>query len=78
MRTVLWSVEAEESVLKLPLGLRATVLETVYCLPDEPEPPGAQPYGMIPSAFEIVTDSFTLRYTYGEDHVSVWTVRANT
>ncbi|GIH81039.1 hypothetical protein [Planobispora longispora] len=78
MPTVLWSTEAEEAVLKLPLGLRATVLETVYSLPEEPEPLGARPYGMIPSAFEIVTDSFTLRYTYGGDHVSVWVVRANT
>jgi hypothetical protein len=78
MRAVLWSVQAEEAVLKLPLGLRMTVLETVYSLPEEPEPLGARPYGMIPAAFEIVTDSFTLRYTYGEDHVSLWVVRANT
>ncbi|MBG0833340.1 hypothetical protein HS041_37190 [Planomonospora sp. ID67723] len=78
MRTVLWSSQAEESVLKLPLGLRAAVLETVYSLPEEPEPLGTRPYGMIPAAFEIVTDSFTLRYTYGDDHVSVWVVRANT
>ncbi|GIH70810.1 hypothetical protein [Sphaerimonospora thailandensis] len=40
--------------------------------------PGARPYGGIPTAFEIVADSYTLRYTYGDDHVSVWVVRANT
>jgi hypothetical protein len=78
MRTVYWSTQAEEVVLKLPPLLRVAILEVVYSLPEEPEPMGARPYGMIPGAFEIVTDSFTLRYTHGGDHVSIWVVRANT
>ncbi|MDP9870261.1 MULTISPECIES: hypothetical protein [Streptosporangium] len=77
-RRVLFDPQAEQAVLALPPGLRITVLDTVYGLVDEPEPLGARPYGMIPDAFEIVTDSFTLRYTHGEDHVSIWVVRANT
>ena len=78
MRTVLWSAQAEKAVLGLPVGLRAAVLDMVYGLPDDPEPLGARPYGGIPGAMEIVADSFTLRYTFGDDHVSVWVVRANT
>lgn len=78
MRKVFWHPLAEEAVLKLPVNLRAAVLDTVYALPDDPEPLGARPYGMIPTAFEIVTDAFTLRYTVGDDHVSVWIVRADT
>ncbi|MEO3859400.1 hypothetical protein [Acrocarpospora sp. B8E8] len=78
MRSVRWDKSAEQAVLGLPQLLRASVLELIYALPDEPEPLGARPYGMIPTAFEIVTDSFTVIYTYGDDHVSVWIVRANT
>ncbi|MFC0861623.1 hypothetical protein ACFHYQ_04855 [Sphaerimonospora cavernae] len=67
-----------EEIAALPPNLRARVLRTIEDLADTPEPLGARPYGSIPTAFEIVADSFTLRYTYGDDHVSVWIVRANT
>ncbi|GAA0411978.1 hypothetical protein Acor_15960 [Acrocarpospora corrugata] len=65
-------------VAALPPQLRARLLRTIEDLVDTPEPLGARPYGGIPDAFEFVTDLFTLRYTYGEDHVSIWVVRANT
>lgn len=67
-----------DEIAALPPHLRARMLRTIEELAGTPEPLGARPYGGIPSAFEIVADSFTLRYTYGDDHVSVWVVRANT
>lgn len=67
-----------DDITALPPQLRVRVLRTLEDLADTPEPLGARPYGGIPGAFEIVTDSFTLRYTHGEDHMSIWIVRANT
>lgn len=67
-----------DAIVALPPQLRARVLLAIEALIEEPEPLGARPYGGIPGAFEIVTDRFTVRYTYGDEHVSVWIVRVNT
>jgi hypothetical protein len=67
-----------DDIASLPPQLRVRVLRITEDVADTPEPLGARPYGGIPGAFEIVTDSFALRYTYGDDHVSIWVVRADT
>ncbi|SPL88123.1 unnamed protein product [[Actinomadura] parvosata subsp. kistnae] len=36
------------------------------------------PYGGIPHAFEIRTDTFRMIYTCGPDHVSTWVLEINT
>ncbi|MEU0566031.1 hypothetical protein ABZ297_11640 [Nonomuraea sp. NPDC005983] len=59
-------------------GLRATVADTLLDLIEDPEPLGVVPYGGIPDAFEIRTDTFRVVYTCGPDHVSVWVLEINT
>ncbi|MFG6197814.1 type II toxin-antitoxin system RelE/ParE family toxin [Nonomuraea sp. JJY05] len=59
-------------------GLRTAIANTFLDLIEDPEPLGAVPYGGIPDAFEIRTDTFRLVYTRGPDHVSVWVLEINT
>ncbi|MFC5822538.1 type II toxin-antitoxin system RelE family toxin [Nonomuraea insulae] len=60
------------------LGLRAAIADALLDLIEDPEPLGAVPYGGIPEAFEIRTDTFRMVYTCGPDHVSVWVLEINT
>lgn len=59
-------------------GLRATIADTLLDLTEEPEPLAARPYGGIPDAFELRTDTFRLVYTHGTEHVSIWVLQINT
>ncbi|HEX4818158.1 MAG TPA: hypothetical protein VFV66_35915 [Nonomuraea sp.] len=59
-------------------GLRTAIANTFLDLIEDPEPLQAVPYGGIPDAFEIRTDTFRLVYTRGSDHVSVWVLEINT
>ncbi|GIH95256.1 hypothetical protein Psi01_58860 [Planobispora siamensis] len=58
--------------------LRRTITDTILDLIADPEPIGARPYGSIPSAMEITTDTYRIVYTHGPDHVSVWIIQPNT
>ncbi|MGR6924379.1 type II toxin-antitoxin system RelE/ParE family toxin [[Actinomadura] parvosata] len=58
--------------------LRTAIANTFLDLTEDPEPLRAVPYGGIPDAFEIRTDTFRLVYTRGPDHVSVWILEINT
>ncbi|MFI6392781.1 hypothetical protein ACIBHY_45515 [Nonomuraea sp. NPDC050547] len=60
------------------LGLRAVIADTLLDLIEDPEPLGATPYGGIPDALELRTDTFRLIYTHGPDHVSAWVLEINT
>lgn len=59
-------------------GLRAAIADALLDLIEDPEPLGAVPYGGIPDAFELRTDTFRLVYTCGPDHVSMWVLEINT
>ncbi|QFY09140.1 hypothetical protein GBF35_22935 [Nonomuraea phyllanthi] len=59
-------------------GLRTAIANTLLDLVEEPEPLAAVPYGGIPDAFELRTDTFRMVYTCGPDHVSVWVMEINT
>lgn len=59
-------------------GLRTTIADTLLDLTEEPEPLAAHPYGGIPDAFELRTNTFRLIYTCGVEHVSVWVLQINT
>ncbi|MEV4551536.1 hypothetical protein [Nonomuraea wenchangensis] len=59
-------------------GLRSTIANALLDLTEEPEPLGAVPYGGIPDAFELRTDTFRLVYTCDLDHVSAWVLEINT
>jgi hypothetical protein len=60
------------------LGLRAAIADALLDLIEDPEPLGVVPYGGIPNAFELRTDTFRMIYTCGPDHVSVWVLEINT
>ncbi|MBB5078810.1 hypothetical protein [Nonomuraea endophytica] len=57
--------------------LRASIVDTLLDLADDPTPPGAMPYADIPGAYELVTPAFRALYTHGPDHVSVWVLHVN-
>lgn len=59
-------------------GLRAAIADTMLDLTEDPEPLAARPYGGIPDAFEVRTDTFRLVYTRGVEHVSMWVLQINT
>ncbi|MEV0353344.1 type II toxin-antitoxin system RelE/ParE family toxin [Nonomuraea sp. NPDC050680] len=59
-------------------GLRAAIADALLDLIEDPEPLGAVPYGGIPDAFELRTDTFRLVYTRDLDHVSIWVLEINT
>ncbi|MFF5210183.1 hypothetical protein [Streptosporangium sp. NPDC000396] len=59
-------------------SLRIAILDTLLDLTEEPEPLGARPYGGIPGAVELRTDTFRVVCTHGADHVSVWVLQINT
>ncbi|MFI7637773.1 type II toxin-antitoxin system RelE/ParE family toxin [Nonomuraea sp. NPDC049400] len=67
-----------EALKQAAPGLRTVVIDTLLELTEEPEPLGARPYGGIPSAFELRTDTFRIIYTHGPDHLSVWVLQINT
>ena len=67
-----------EALNQAALGLRATIVDTLLDLTEEPEPLGVRPYGGIPDAFELRTDTFRVIYTHGADHLSVWVLQINT
>ncbi|WP_188191005.1 hypothetical protein [Nonomuraea sp. SYSU D8015] len=67
-----------EALKEAAPGLRAIIVNTLLDLTEEPEPLGARPYGGIPNAFELRTDTFRLAYTRGSDHLSVWVLQINT
>ncbi|MDP9869711.1 MULTISPECIES: hypothetical protein [Streptosporangium] len=58
--------------------MRIAIIDTLLDLTEEPEPLGARPYGGIPGASELRTDTFRVVYTHGVDHVSVWVLQINT
>ncbi|PZG18027.1 hypothetical protein [Nonomuraea aridisoli] len=64
-----------------PLTLRASIVDALLDLADDPTPPDAVPYAEIPGAYELVTPTFRALYTYGPDdidHVSIWVLHINT
>ncbi|GII06127.1 type II toxin-antitoxin system RelE family toxin [Planobispora takensis] len=67
-----------ETLRQAAPGLRMLIADTLLDLTEDPEPLGARPYGGIPGAFEIRTDTFRLVYTHDPDHVSVWVLQADT
>ncbi|MFI7708551.1 hypothetical protein [Nonomuraea sp. NPDC049480] len=61
--------------------LRASIVDALLDLGDEPTPPDAVPYAEIPGAYELITPTFRTLYTHGPDnpdHVSVWVLHINT
>lgn len=79
-RPVHFAPGVKEALLSAPLTLRASIVDVLLDLADEPVPPAAVPYADIPGAYEIVTPTFRALYTYGPDieHVSVWVLHINT
>ncbi|MFD1538893.1 type II toxin-antitoxin system RelE family toxin [Nonomuraea guangzhouensis] len=59
-------------------GLRTIIADTLFDLAEDPEPLAAVPYGGIPSAWELRTDTFRVIYTHSADHVSIWVLQINT
>ncbi|WP_431934177.1 hypothetical protein [Nonomuraea jabiensis] len=63
-----------------PLTLRASIVDVLLDLADDPTPPTAMPYTDIPGAYELVTSAFRALYACGPEieHVSVWVLHINT
>ncbi|SEH01383.1 hypothetical protein SAMN05444920_12087 [Nonomuraea solani] len=67
-----------EALTQVAPGLRVAIIDAILDLTEEPEPLGARPYGGIPGAFELRTDTFRIVYTHGADHLSAWVLQINT
>ncbi|MFC4014651.1 hypothetical protein ACFOY2_46025 [Nonomuraea purpurea] len=64
-----------------PMTLRASIVDALLDLGDDPIPPEAVPYAEIPGAYELITPTFRALYTHGPedlDHVSIWVLHINT
>jgi hypothetical protein len=59
-------------------SLRAMIVDILSDLTEESEPPTAQPYGGIPGALEVRTDTFRLLCTRWGNGVSVWVLQIDT
>ncbi|MEV0169007.1 hypothetical protein [Nonomuraea fuscirosea] len=81
-RPVHFAPGVKEILLSTPLTFRASIVDVLLDLGDDPTPPTAMPYADIPGAYEIVTPAFRALYTYGPEpgleHVSVWVLHINT
>ena len=63
---------------QVPPALFAEIDRQFGALVKDPEPIGSRPFGGIENAMELRTGKYTILYTYGDDHLSVWVVRINT
>ncbi|MBN6054255.1 hypothetical protein JYK22_20100, partial [Nonomuraea sp. RK-328] len=64
-----------------PMTLRASIVDVLLDLGDDPIPPEAVPYAEIPGAYELIKPTFRVLYTHGPEdpsHVSVWVLHINT
>ncbi|MGW4412195.1 hypothetical protein ACWEJ6_49930 [Nonomuraea sp. NPDC004702] len=64
-----------------PMTLRASIVNALLDLGDNPTPPEAVLYAAIPGAYELITPTFRALYTHGPedlDHVSIWALHINT
>ncbi|WP_336216041.1 hypothetical protein [Nonomuraea sp. LPB2021202275-12-8] len=64
-----------------PMTLRASIVDMLLDLGDDPTPPDAVPYAEIPGAYELIMPTFRALYTYGPDdvdHLSIWVLHINT
>ncbi|WP_449065977.1 hypothetical protein [Planomonospora algeriensis] len=64
-----------------PMTLRASIVDALLDLGDDPTPPEAVPYAGIPGAYELITPAYRALYTHGPedlDRVSVWVLHVDT
>lgn len=60
--------------------LRASIVDVLLDLADDPTPTEAIPYAEIPEAYELITPTFRALYSHGPglEQVSVWVLHINT